>query len=464
MREWSFGDLDLAVRRAAGALQAAGVGRGDRVALLLGDVPEFPLAYFGAIAAGAIATPLSSQLTPVETDDILQRIEPRAVLGGPAKLETGTAVRLGLDALSGGDPVDYAETRADDPALLVFTSGSSGQPKGVLHAQRAFWARRSMHAGWHGIGASDRVMHAGAFNWTYTLGVGLTDTWSVGGTAILNAGARVPEAWPVLAKRFAPTIFAAAPGVYRQVLKYASGVEGAFAALRHAVTAGEKLPEPVAEAWREKTGKPLLEALGMSEISTYVSTPPDRMAQPEQVGWAQPGRRIAVLDEAGQPMPIGAAGDLAVHVSDPGLMLGYWCDPDGTAAAFRGDWFITGDRVVMGEDGALRYAGRRDDQMNAGGYRVDPHEVEAALMRIAGIAECGVAEHEVRDGVRVIGAWIVPEAGAALTRDHVLAELGERLAAYKTPRVLFTLGALPKTANGKLVRRNLSGWAARELE
>lgn len=452
VRRWSFADARAAVARAAGALREAGVGKGDRVVLLLGDVPAFPFAFFGAIAAGAVATPLSSQLSAGEIARILETVRPRALVAAPDLDLPDGIPRLTADDLERGPLADFADTRAEDPALLVFTSGSSGRPKGVLHAQRAFWARRSMHVGWHDIRPGDRVMHAGAFNWTFTLGVALADTWSVGATAILNAGARDPQVWPDLAREYRPTVFAGAPAVFRRILKYGSDLGPSFASLRHAVTAGEALSPVVAEGWREATGKPLLEALGMSECSTYVSTPPGRSAR-GFAGWPQPGRKVAVLDAEGAPVPFGETGDLAVHRSDPGLMLGYWDDPELTRAAFRGDWFVTGDLVSMREDGAIAHAGRRDDQMNAQGYRVDPGEVEAALASCPGVTECGATALEVSEGLSVIAAWIVGDVG----REALLAHVRERLAAYKMPRECFRAEALPHSANGKLLRRKLPG-------
>lgn len=430
--------------RAAGAFRSAGVAPGDRIALLLGDTPEFPIAYFGAIAAGAIATPLSSQLSEGEIAAILDTVSPKVVVGGGKET-------LPLAALRQGSKSGFRKTGANDPALLVFTSGSSGRPRGVLHAHRAFWARQSMHAGWHGIASGDRVMHAGAFNWTFTLGVGLADTWSVGATAILNAGERQPEAWPVLAPEHRPTVFAAAPAVFRRILKYGDDLGSAFASLRHAVTAGEALSPAVAEEWRQATGKPILEALGMSEVSTYVSTPPGAVAEAGVAGWPQPGRKVAVLDETGQPVRHGETGVLAVHKGDPGLMLGYWQRPDLTEAACVGDWFVTGDMVTMRADGAISYAGRRDDQMNAQGYRVDPGEVEAALGSCPGVLDCGVTALDVADGLSIIAAWVIGD----VNRLDLLAHAGERLAVYKMPRELFRADALPRSANGKLLRRQL---------
>ncbi len=440
----SFDELRDGVARAAGALTAAGVTRGDRVALLLGDIPEFPIAYFGAIAAGAVATPLSSQLSDVETAAILKSVEPRVVLGG-------SEANLTVRDLNRGEPIPFASTAANDPALLVFTSGSGGRPKGVLHAHRAFWARQSMRAGWHGMEAGDRVMHAGAFNWTFTLGVGLADAWSAGATAIVNSGRRDPDVWPTLAEAYRPTVFAAAPAVFRRILKYGSGLSDGFASLKHAVTAGEALSPAILERWRRETGKPLLEALGMSEVSTFVSTPPVRDAEPGLAGWPQPGRHLAVLGGDGTPVPFGDTGVLAVSRDDPGLMLCYWRDEGATRDACLGDWFLTGDLARMREDGAITYLGRQDDRMNAQGYRVDPSEVEAALATCQGVAECGVTALEVADGLSVIAAWVVGEVTQEALLDHASA----RLAAYKMPREVFRANELPHSANGKLLRRKL---------
>ena len=276
-------------------------------------------------------------------------------------------------------------------------------------------------------------------------GVGLADTWRVGATAILNAGRRDPEVWPDLARTYAPTVFAAAPAVYRRILKYGNDLRSGFAALRHGVTAGEALAPSIADAWKVETGKPLLEALGMSEVSTYISTSPEHAPEPGIAGWPQPGRQVAVLSDAGAPVPFGEVGMLAVHRSDPGLFLQYWKDERQTRAAMQGDWFLTGDRVSMRRDGAIAYVGRADDQMNAQGYRVDPSEVEAALLACSGVTDCAVRALEVEEGLSVIAAWLVPEAGTVLAREKVLKELGARLAAYKCPREVFLVDDLPRT-------------------
>ncbi len=461
----SFVQVDDAVRRAASALRAAGIARGDRVLIRLGDGPDFPIAFFGAIAAGAVAMPLSSQLSAAELAAIAADAQPRLALlaeDAPA-FDIAGARRVDPASLATAEPGDYADTAKDDPAFLVYTSGSTGRPKGVLHAQRSAWGRRPMRAGWHGFGPGDRVMHAGAFNWTYTLGVGLSDPWSAGATAILNAGSRAPDAWPRLAARWQPTVFAAAPGVYRQILKYGDDLRGGFVSLRHALTAGEKLSADIHDGWTTATGKPLLESLGMSEISTYISSSPTRQTGPAHAGWPQPGRRIAILaDDRATAVPRGTEGLLAVHASDPGLMLGYWrqgCAPD---PGLTGDWFVTGDRAAMEADGRIAYRGRDDDLMNAQGYRVAPEEVEAALRTCPGVGEVAVAEYSPRPGLTLIAAWVVPST--PLTADALDRHARATLAPYKAPRAYFTLAALPRSANGKLRRRALAQTAAIMLE
>ena len=322
---WSYRTLADAVLATAGGLAARGIGRGDRVLIRLGNSADFPVLFFAANALGALPVPVSAQLTAAEIAVILDDLAPALIAHGPAlplPAAPGAPViaAAGIAALRAHPPAGFAATAADDPAYIIYTSGSGARPKGVLHAQRAAWARRMMWDGWYGLTPDDRVLHAGAFNWTYTLGAGLTDPWAIGATALIYTGPADRAVWPALAAAHRPTIFAAAPGVYRRMLGL-SDLARAFASLRHGLSAGEALPEPVRAAWQAATGKPIHEALGMSEISTYVSASP---ARPGPLG-SQPGRRVAILPDAGDiPLPRGRDGLLAVSRRDPGLMLGYW--------------------------------------------------------------------------------------------------------------------------------------------
>jgi acyl-coenzyme A synthetase/AMP-(fatty) acid ligase len=452
---WSYARLASAVFGTAAGLRAAGIGAGERVLLRLGNTVEFPIAFLGAIAAGIVPVPTSTQLTGPEITAIARETAPAAVLGGGdgAAMPDHDAPVIGIAALEAMRDLPPLAPVTGDPdraAYIIYTSGTSGLPRAVVHAHRAIWARRMMWEGWYGLSESDRLLHAGAFNWTYTLGTGLLDPWAIGATALVPKPGVTPAQLPLLLKRHDATIFAAAPGVYRQMLR---APLPPLPKLRHGLSAGEKLPEALRAAWTEATGTPVHEAFGMSECSTFVSGSPARPAPPGTLGYAQPGRCLAVIDEDGTPVAAGDTGTLAVHRSDPGLMLGYLGQPDETAARFRGDWFATGDAVHMEDGGALVYHGRTDDMMNAGGYRVSPIEVETALAAHPDVHEAAAAEVTVKADTRVIAAFYTAES--ELDADALSAHMSGRLARYKCPRIFVRVPELPRGANGKLLRRAL---------
>lgn len=463
----SFAEADLAVRRLAAGLRSLGLPPQSRIMIRMANDADYALTYFATMAAGYVALPSNAQLTAHEAAYLLENSGAAAVAAS-AELATDLTLPSGvllldpakLQQLKQHAPLpDFADTAADDPAYLVYTSGTTGRPKGVLHAHRAAWGRRPMHQGWLGLRDSDVMLHAGAFNWTYTLGVGLVDPWAVGATTVLYNGPRDINVWPQLMARHRATIFAAVPTLYRQILKYCDLDAFDLSALRHGATAGEALPPALLQEWQDRTGKPLYEALGMSEISTYISTGPGMTIKPGSPGKPQPGRRIAILPpdtDSATPLPQGETGLLAVHRSDPSMMLGYWHRPEEEALVYRGDWFCGGDLASLDADGYVWHHGRNDDVMNAMGYRVSPVEVEMALADHPAIAEVAVTEIRVRADVSVVAAFIVLREG--MTADP--AELGafaeSRLAAYKCPREWRFVSSLPRTANGKVQRKKLA--------
>ncbi|MXN64849.1 AMP-binding protein [Stappia sp. GBMRC 2046] len=463
---WTYAEMQDAILRVAGSLAGLGFAQGERVLLRMGHTSDFPIVFFGAIAAGLVPIPTSGMLTAEECDRILQDSDAALIVHDgtvslPADLEGRTVIDADeLSRLKSPDPGQFAETADDDPAFLVYTSGTSGSPKGVLHAQRSAIGRRPMYAGWYGISPADRLLHAGAFNWTYTLGVGLMDPWANGATSVVYDGPRDPHVWPQLMEAAKATLFAAVPSLYRRILKYADVSKGSFPALRHGLTAGEALSPALHEDWVRHTGRQLYEALGMSEISTYISSGPDTPTKPGSPGKAQAGRKIAILSsqtDDRQPLKAGETGLLAVHGSDPGLMLGYWRRPDDTASVFRGDWFLTGDLARIDEDGYVWYGGRSDDVMNAFGYRVAPQEVELALSAHPDVAEVAVTDVPAGNGISLVTAFIVLREGAARDESALGEFAAARLAEYKRPKVYRFVDALPRTASGKVLRRALKG-------
>jgi len=464
LESWSYADLKGAVLAVAGGLSAAGLERGDRILLRVGHSSDFPLLFFGAIAAGYVPIPTSSQLTEAEAGAILADSGARMVLhDGRTALpqDFGGVLFLGPEAISElkrTSQGSFAETDRDDPAFLIYTSGTSGRAKGVLHAQRAAAARRPMDRGWYGMRDDDRLLHAGAFNWTYTLGAGLMDPWANGATSVVYDGPRNPHIWPDLLAKSQATLFAAVPSLYRRILKYGEVTTDSFPALRHGLTAGEALSVSLYQDWKNRSGRELYEALGMSEISTYLSSSPEVPVKPGSPGKPQAGRRIAILretDSGNDRAATGETGLLAVHRDEPGLMLGYWNNPGETQSAFRGDWFLTGDRARADQDGYYWYEGRADDLMNAFGYRVAPEEVERVLAADPQVQEVAVTAVPARNGISLITAFVVPSDPAAFDADRLAAHAAAHLAEYKRPKVYREIESLPRTPSGKVRRSTL---------
>jgi acyl-coenzyme A synthetase/AMP-(fatty) acid ligase len=460
---WSFAEIEAGVLKLARGLAELGLAPGDRLLIRLDNTSSYALLFFGAIAAGLVPIPTSSQLTEPEVRFMLADSGAAAIAISPdlalPNLPAGVRVITSSDVaemLSSALRGTYRATAADDPAYLIYTSGTTARPKGVLHAQRAAWGRRPMYQGWYGITAEDRVLHAGAFNWTYTLGVGLTDPWANGATSIISPSRKTPEVWPRLIVRHDATIFAAVPGLYRQILKAVEAGPVPLGRLRHGLIAGETPPPGLVETWKARTGRDLYEAIGMSEISTFISSSPSVPRKDGRIGRPQPGRSVCILptDSGTSPLAPETEGLLAVHRSDPAMMLGYWQRPDEEREAYRGDWFISGDLAIMDADGYIAHRGRANDVIKALGYRVSPAEVEAVLLAHPEVLEAACIGHAVSDELTIVAAVIVPRDPQA---PPAIAELkafaADRLAAYKCPREIGLARELPRTANGKLVRK-----------
>jgi acyl-coenzyme A synthetase/AMP-(fatty) acid ligase len=443
---WSYGRLTRAVLGAGGWLRAQGARPGDRILIRLGNTPAYPVLYLGAIAAGLVPVATSPLLTRPEITRMAAVVTPRLTVADPGiALPPGPALPAALADWEATTPCDWHFGDQNREAYVVFTSGTSGTPLAVRHAHRAILARALMHNGWEGITPADRLLHAGAFNWTYTMGTGLLDPWTVGATALIPSPSVQPDHLPLVLRRHDATILAAVPTVFRRLLR---AEMPALPRLRHALSAGEALPAALRAEWRARNGTDIHEALGMSEISTFISSNPDHIAPEGAIGYPQPGRRIAVLSDAGQPLPPGDIGQLAVSTADPGLMLGYVGQP-----APQGPWFPTGDLVHQDHSGAIHYHGRIDEMMNPGGIRVSPREVEQALQGLPGTTDLAVAEVEITPGSRIIVCFY---AGSPVPESTALAFASDRLARYKCPRAYLHLPEIPRGPTGKVNRRILA--------
>ena len=454
----SYKELRGSILSTATGLLESNLKAGDKIALRLGNTIDFPIVFLAAIAVGICPVPLSSQLTARELGPMLARLNPKAICCDPQLTlpDKTSCTIISLSALTEFRKCSEASMVLGGPnrlAYMVFTSGTSGTPKAVMHAHRAVWARRMMIKDWYDLGSSDRMLHAGAFNWTYTLGTGLLDPWSVGATSLIPAaGTEISDIAALIAEHKA-TIFAAAPGVYRKIL--AAPKLPDMAHLRHGLSAGEKLAESIIEAWTTRTKTSIYEAFGMSECSTFVSGSPNAPAKRGTLGRPQDGRTLAILEPTDKTVVAhGEIGLIAIDEKDDGLMLGYYEDEASTAEKRHDTWFLTGDLGAMAADGSITYHGRNDDVMTAGGYRISPSEVEAAFQSLTAISSLAVTQVEIKPDVFVIAAFYVSDEDISETLLHQVAK--QNLAHYKQPRLYVRCDALPTGPNGKLMRRALT--------
>jgi len=490
VRQMTFAELAAATSRFAELLRQLGIGSGARVLIRLPNCLEYPVVFLGAMKRAAIPVPSSVLLTPEEvlhlardsgaTAVVTDRASWAALRGACEGLDhlthvlligPGEAVRSGRPAVLDLDAAlaavtrchDPEPTRAEDPAYLVYTSGTTGYAKGVLHAHRALLGRQPSSTYWFDFRPEgDRVLHSGKFNWTYVLGTGLMDPLYRGNTAIVHEGANDAALWPRLIARHGATTLIGVPTVYRQILQKTRAGRGDVPTLRHCMSAGEHLSEAVLAAWRERFGLEVYEGLGMTECSYYLCQTRSRPVRPGSAGFAQPGHDIRLLDpRTWNEVGTGEEGMLCIPRADPGLMLGYWNQPAETAACFHGEWFLTGDYARRDADGYLWFVGRRDDLIKSFGYRVSPHEVERVLKDHPEVVDVAVTGEEIAAEKLLVVAYVVVRAGSPLTPDELLGYGRRRLASYKAPKVVYLVDELPRTRNGKILRRGLDPAQAR---
>lgn len=460
----TYAEVEDVVLRLASAFRLLGFESGARILIRMGNSFDYAAVFFAANAAELVPIPASSMLSSEEVSFILSDCKASAIVhdGMLALPELPADCRAispeDIAVFKTGQRGRYADTAASAPAYMVYTSGTSGMPKGVLHAQRAVWGRRPMYQGWYDMGSQDIILHTGAFNWTYTLGTALFDPWANGASSIVYTGPRDRSIWLKLISDLHPTIMASVPALYRQMLSDGRLSPDTVGTLRHGLTAGEAIYPGLQKEWFETTGIALYEALGMSEISTYISSSPTVPTKPGSPGKPQQGRKVCILPVSGdeEPLQPGETGLIAVHRTDPGLMLRYWNRPDDDHTMYRGDWFVGGDLGHFDDQGYIWYEGRTDDVMTSFGYRISPLEVELAIMRHPAVQQAGVTEVEMNPGMKLVTAFIVMREHETLTASDVIDFASNSLARYKVPKQVFFVETLPQSANGKIIRRDLA--------
>jgi acyl-coenzyme A synthetase/AMP-(fatty) acid ligase len=344
-------------------------------------------------------------------------------------------------------------------AFFCYTSGTTGPPKGAVHLHRWPIGYDPNAKYWHAYREDDIVAHTGDLSWIFPLGNGFLYPWRHGVSTLVYHGRFKPERWFALLEKYEVTNFASVPTAYRMLLTVRDAEKKYdLSALRHCISAGEPLNPEVIEAWKRRFGHTIYDGIGMTEIMVYLSNLVGMEVRAGSCGKPQPGRRCAIVDEDGNPQPPGKAGTLAVSKDDPGLFKEYWNKPEKTAECFKKGWFLTGDSLVMDEDGYYWFLGRGDDLIKASGYRISPFEVESALIRHPSVLEAAAvaAPHDVRGCI--VKAFIVLKEGyqasEKLAKD--IQEFVKQIAApYKYPRAIEFVEELPKTQSGKIKRKLL---------
>ena len=470
----SYGQLDDAVRRFASVLREAGVRRDERIAFIAPDTRWLSIGFWGSIAAGAVAVPVNTLLTPADFRHVIEDcgaritvVDPQIV--SPSELASAETEVWTVDEMRGrihdsSPRAGYVDTQRDAMAFFLYSSGTTGEPKGVVHLQHDMWICCETYGqSVLNIRQDDRCFSIAKLFFAYGLGNAQYFPFHVGASAILLAGRPAPAAVFDAVREHRPSLFFGVPTAYANMLAAMDGGSAAdFSSVRSCVSAGEALPPSILERWRARTGLDILDGIGSTEICHIFLSNRNADVRPGSSGKPVDGYDVDIVDESGRSVAAGELGDLIVR-GDSTMAL-YWNKHDATKTALSGEWIRTGDKYSRDKDGYFVHGGRSDDMIKAGGIWVSPVEVEAILIRHPSVIECAVIAARDEDGLDKPQAFVVLRQGVS-ANDAIASELRDfvkgQLAPYKCPRTIRFVDELPKTATGKIKRFELRKLAAR---
>ena len=478
----TYAGLAERVDRMANLTRTYGLKREARIALLMLDTIDWPVAFLGAIKAGVVPVALNTLLTTEQYGYVLADSRAQALFVSASLLPVvqpilGTLPFLKHVFVTGGSApafalpfrdelaaqpatAEAADTMADEPAFWLYSSGSTGNPKGTRHVHSSLVETARLYAhGVLGIREDDVSYSAAKFFFAYGLGNSLTFPMSVGATAVLLPERPTPESVFRTLKQHQPTCFFGVPTLYTAMLAWPGGnAESGSARLRLCLSAGEALPPEIAKAWKAKFALDILDGIGSTEmLHIYVSNRPGDFKY-GSTGKAVPGYEIRLVDDSGADVGVDEIGEMLIKGTT--AADGYWNQRAKSRSTFEGGWTRSGDKYTRDADGFFTYQGRTDDMFKVSGIWCSPFEVESALVSHPAVLEAAVVPAEDGDGLVKPKAFLVLKAGQtadpALIRalqEHVKAKAGP----WKYPRWIEVLDTLPKTATGKIQRFKLRG-------
>jgi benzoate-CoA ligase family protein len=481
-RAMSYAELGHGCNRFANALPRLGIGRERRIALIMLDTVDLPVVFWGSIKAGVVPIPLNTLLPNETWEYMIEDSRAEAVVISATLYERAAPMLAAIAArrhlhivIAGGThpeaTVDLetllagseatakaADTRADEVAFWLYSSGSTGMPKGTRHLHESPIATAKLFAqDVLGMTETDVVFSAAKLFFAYGLGNGMSFPLSVGATTVLLPDRPTPDSVLAVIKAHNPTIFCGVPTLFAAMLAHPGLSKGAGSSrLRLCLSAGEALPEEIGARFQEKTGVEIIDGIGSTEmLHIFCSNRPGRVVYGSS-GRPVPGYEARLLDDDGAPVLAGEIGELVIK--GPSAAEGYWLQREKSQKTFRGVWTHTGDKYRIGKDGNYYYCGRTDDMFKVSGIWVSPFEVESALITHPAVLEAAVVGKEDTDGLVKPKAFVVLKPGHAFSdalgedlKAHVKATAGT----WKYPRWIEARADLPKTATGKIQRFKL---------
>ncbi len=465
--ELTYGQLDEASARLASLLRAKGLRRGDRVGIMLPNVPYFAVVYYGVVRAGGVVVPMNVLLKRREVAFYLNHpgakllfawegFESEATAGAQeAGVECALVVPGGFEQLlAAHEPLqEVAVTEDDDTAVILYTSGTTGTPKGaeLTHAN----LKRNCETSRRLFGLESDAITLGALPLFHSFGqtCGLNATIAAGGTLTLIPRFDPAKALEII-QRDRVNLFEGVPTMYGAMLHHPERERFDVSTLKLCVSGGSAMPVELMRGFEQAFGCRILEGYGLSETSPVASfNPPDGVRKPGSIGTPIEGVEMKVVDDEGGEVPQGEVGEIVIRGHN--VMSGYWNDSDATDAAIREGWLYTGDMATVDEDGYFFIVDRKKDMIIRGGYNVYPREIEEILYEHPGVMEAAVVAVPHEELGEEVGAAIALKQGADPSAEELRNFVKEQVAAYKYPRYVWFVDELPKGPTGKILKREI---------